>query len=342
MTTVVRRAHLENLIRQAWTESPNLGLRALSIAYGAIADLRNVAWTVGVMRPVRAPIPVISIGDLTVGGTGKTPITAALARYLTDTGSSVAVLTAGNRDEMALHSAWNADIEVLGGRDRRVLATQVADEGASVALLDSGFQHRRLERDFDVVVISADYGGNRMRLPAGPFRERWSDLARADAVLVVRRGASREAACRLASDVSAAFPGTQMAEVRIIPVSLVPVSPSAHDVKDPSPGVAVAGIMWPEAFFAEVDRQGLKPAHRLVLADHAVFDRRTVATVVDLAGSGGVVCTGKDAVKLASLLPDGVPVWQIVERVEWETGAKNFLAEVVQVAGLGSNNRVGA
>lgn len=338
MRAVVRRKRLENLIRQAWAGSPNWGLGALSVAYGAIADLRNAAWTLGVMRSVRAPIPVISIGDLTVGGTGKTPITATLARYLTDTGSSVAVLTPGYADELALHLAWNPDIAVLGGQDRGVLAIQAAQEGASVALLDSGFQHRRLERDFDIVAISADYGGNRWRLPAGPFRERWSGIARADSVVVVRRQASREAASRLAGDVSGAFPGMQVAEVRIIPVSLAPASSSAKHVKDPAPGVAVAGIMWPESFFAAVEELGLRPAHRLTLADHATFDERTVATVVDLAGSGGVVCTGKDAAKLASRLPDEVCVWQIVERVVWENGGEDLLAAVAQIAGLGSNN----
>ncbi len=338
MKAMVRRTRLEILIRQTWTRAPNSGLRALSVVYGAIADVRNAAWTLGLAASVRAPIPVISIGDLTIGGTGKTPITAALARYLTDAGSIVAILTAGNTDELALHAAWNPDIAVSGGRDRGGLARRAADEGASVVLLDSGFQHRQLERDFDIVAISADYGGNRWRLPAGPFRERWAGIARADTVVVVRRQAPGEVASHLASIVSGAFPGVQLAAVRIVPVSLAPVSPPAQDVKHPSPDVAVAGIMWPQSFFAAVKELGLKPAHRLALTDHAEFDERTVATVVDLAGPGGVVCTGKDAVKLSGRLPDDVPVWQIVERVVWETGGKNLLAAVAHVAGLGSNN----
>ncbi len=338
MIAVVRRKRLENLIRQSWTGSPNSGLRALSVAYGALADLRNAVFTLGLATSVRAPIPVISIGGLTVGGTGKTPITAALATHLTDSGSRVAVLTAGNADELALHGAWNSDIPVLGGRDRRALAERAADGGASVVLLDSGFQHRRLQRDFDIVALSADYGGNRSRLPAGPFRERWAAIARADTVVVVRRQATREDANRLVNAVLSAFPGLPVAEVRIIPVSLAPVSQAAHVVRQPSPGVAVAGIMWPGSFFAAVAQLGLKPAHRLTLADHAAYDERTVSTVVELAGPGGVVCTSKDAVKLASLLPDEMPVWQIEERVVWEKGGATLLAAVAHIAGLGSSS----
>ena len=300
-------------------------------------DLRSAAWAVGLASAARAPIPIISVGGLTAGGSGKTPISAALARHLADTGSSAAILTAGLEDEATLHSTWNPDIPVWGGRNRLELARQAMHHGATVALLDSGFQHLRLERDFDIVAISADYTGSRLRLPAGPFRERWEAVARADAVILVRRQATSAAVGYLAAAIQRSFPGVEIAEASIISSEFRPVSDMAHQIEMPSPGVAVAGVMWPESFFAAVKEFGLVPRHCLALPDHAVFDRHTIAKIADLAGSDGVVCTSKDAVKLIDVLPDTVPLWHLEERVEWGTGGSRILDYVRQVARLGSN-----
>lgn len=334
MNPIVRRGRIENLLRRSWTGSPHASLLPLSAAYGAIADLRNVAWSLGVTLPIRAPIPIISVGGLTVGGSGKTPISAALARHLADSGSRVAVLTAVPEDEAALHARWNPDIPVLTGRRRGDLARQASDRGATVAVMDSGFQHRSLERDLDIVAISADDAGNRLRLPAGPFRERWAEIGRADAVIVVRRQAASEASAHLARALSYAFPNLHIAMVRISASSLAPVSEAAHDVKMPAPNVATAGVMWPDHFFASVRRLGLQPKHCLSLSDHAVFDEQIVARIVELAGAGGVVCTGKDAVKLSSVLPITIPLWQVIEQVEWEEGGGRLLQAAARVAGL--------
>jgi len=271
---------------------------------------------------------------MTVGGSGKTPISAALARHLADSGSRVAILTAVPDDEAALHANWNPDIPVFTGRGRGDLARQASDLGATVAVMDSGFQHRSLERDLDIVAISADDAGNRLRLPAGPFRERWAEIGRADAVIVVRRQADSEASAQLAMVLSHAFPNLHMAMVRISANSLEPVSPAAHDVKTPVPTLAMAGVMWPDHFFASVRRLGLQPKHCLALPDHAVFDEQLIASIVELAGAGGVVCTGKDAVKLSSVLPIAIPLWQVIEQVEWEVGGRRLLEAASRVAGL--------
>jgi len=303
-------------------------------------DLRNAAWAVGLANAARAPIPIISVGGLTAGGSGKTPVSAALARHLADTGSSAAVLTAGLDDEATLHSTWNPDIPVLGGRNRLELARQAMDHGATVALLDSGFQHVRLERDLDIVAISADYTGSKLRLPAGPFRERWEAVARADAVILVRRHATSAVVAHLAVAIQQSFPWVEIAEARIISSELRPVSDTAHQVETPSPGVAVAGVMWPESFFVTVKEFGLVPRHCLALPDHAVFDQHMIAKIADLAGSDGVVCTSKDVVKMIDALPDTVPLWHLEERVEWGTGGSRILDYVRQIARLGPNMQV--
>lgn len=327
------------MVRRSWSGLPNPSLRVLSAVYGMGADLRNVAWTVGVAATTRAPIPIISVGGLTVGGSGKTPITAALARHLADSSLRVAVLTPGLADEAALHATWNPDVPVFSGRDRCRLARQAAHEGASVVVLDSGFHHRRLERDLDIVTISTDYSGNRFRLPAGPFRERMAEITRADALVVVRRQAPAASTRLLVMELAQAFPGVPIIEARIAPVSLSPVNEAARDVNGPSPNLAVAGVMWPESVLAATKELGLDPEHWLVLPDHAVFDEPAITHIIDLAGSAGLVCTGKDAVKLIAALPLSVPIWQVMERVEWERGGTELLGAVADVAGMGSCRR---
>jgi tetraacyldisaccharide-1-P 4'-kinase len=100
--------------------------------------------------------------------------------------------------------------------------------------------------------------------------------------------------------------------------------------------------MWPSSVFAAVKELGLEPEYRLTLSDHAEFDQVTIASIVDLAGSGGIVCTGKDSVKLISALPDSVPVWRIVEHVEWARGGSDLLGAVTQLAMMGTDRQATA
>jgi len=330
---------MENMVRRSWTGAPSPFLRAVSVAYGMGADLRNVAWTVGLAAPLRESVPIISIGGISIGGRGKAPVTASLARHLADSGSKVSILIADIADEKAVHATQNPDVPVFSGRDRGRLAGLAIHQGATVLLLDSGFQHRRLQRDLDILVISADYMGNRERLPAGPYRERWAEIGRADRIILTRRRAPSEAMDHLTAELSNAFPGVPIAEARIAPVSIAPVSEAAHRIDVPLPELAVAGVMWPGAVFAAVIELGLHPEHRLTMSDHAEFDQMTVARIVDLAGSGGVVCTGKDSVKLTGSLPESVPIWRIVEDVEWASGGSDLLHAATQVARMGANRR---
>jgi len=338
MNSLVLRGRREDAIRRAWGSRPNAGLRAGSAAYGLGVDCRNLAWTVGLMKPARCPVPVISVGGLAIGGSGKTPLTVAVARHLADAGSSVAVLTAGYADELAVHAAANPDIRVAGGRDRRTLAIEAAQAGSTVVVLDSGFQHRRLHRDLDIVAIFVDYRGNRRLLPAGPFRERWASLSRADAVVLVRRQAPPAAAGCLSGEIQGAFLGTHVATARIRPIGLEPLTEAAREVGTPDPQVAVAGIMWPGAFFGALGELGLSPGNRISLADHAPVNRSTRTAIVDQAGAGGVVCTGKDAAKLVASVPATVPIWSLLEQVSWEEGGDALLEAAVRTARLGAGD----
>lgn len=327
------RGRIERWVRGAWGDPGSL-LRAAAAIYGGIADLRNALWDSGVFSPVRVGAPVISVGALSTGGAGKTPVTAALARALADAGAAVAVLTPGQGDELALHAELNPDVPVTGGRWRIPLAREAVVDGAGVVLLDSGLQHRRLHRDVELIVCNADRTGTRARLPAGPYRERFSAYRRADAVLLVRRAASFRRADELASEIAAVAPDPLFVHVPIRPEGLHPANDAARRSGRSDPAVAVAGVMWPESFFLSLASAGVRPEHRFALPDHARYEARTVARIVDAAGEGGVVCTRKDAVRLASRVPDEVPVWWLGERVEWGPGGEQLLAGVRRLAGL--------
>lgn len=156
--------------------------------------LRNWSYDRGWREVRRAGVPVVSVGNLTVGGTGKTPCVEYLARRFRDWGMRVAILSRGYgvehgpNDEALVLEDNLPDVPHLQGRDRAALAATAVEELESeVLILDDGFQHRRLSRDFDIVLVDATnpWGFGRL-LPRGLLREPISSLRRADAVLVTR------------------------------------------------------------------------------------------------------------------------------------------------------------
>jgi tetraacyldisaccharide 4'-kinase len=181
-----------------------LALRPAASLFAAGVAARNLAYRVGVLRPSQAPLPVVSVGNLTVGGTGKTPFTLWLAEALWARGREPAILLRGYRGKatgvtvVSDGSGSIASVEaagdeavmlarrfagaVLTSRRRIDGARRAAQLGCGMLVLDDGFQHRALARDFDLVLIQ-DLGGP--LLPAGPNREGPGALRRADAIVVV-------------------------------------------------------------------------------------------------------------------------------------------------------------
>jgi len=324
------RSPLERYVRGSWGD-PGPWLRGLAAIYGAVTDIRNGLWDAGVFQPVRLEVPVISVGGLSTGGSGKTPLTAALARHLADAGLRVAVVTPGQADELRLHAEVNPDVPVSGGRWRIPPSRTVIADGAETVLLDSGFQHRRLHRDLDLVACNVDQTGQRDRLPAGPYRERFTALRRADAVLLLRRAATREQARALEEEVRGVAPQALVVHARFRADGLQPANAAAAG-REPDPAVAVAGVMWPETFFRWLPDAGVRPEHRIALPDHTRYDGRTSEHIAAAAGARGVVCTRKDAVRLAPALPADVPVWWLAESLEWGPAADLLLAGVRRLA----------
>lgn len=325
------RPAAERRARRAWEGEAGAGMLAASVLYGVATDLRNCLYDVGILAARRAPVPVLSVGGLSVGGSGKTPLAAEFARWLVEDGRRPAVVTHGFADEMAVHRTLNPGVPVVGGRDRTAAVARAAAAGAGVAVVDSGFQHRRLARAYEVVAVgSRELAGARRRLPAGPLRERWSSLVRADAVVLVRRPTDPPQPDGVASWLRRRLPRAIRARCLLAPGDLVPVNEAAREAPEASPAVAVASVMHPAPFFRCLEGRIDGDVRRYVLSDHRAPDRNAVAGIEEDAGCRGVVGTRKDVVKLADRLDPRVPLWCLEERPRWRGGREALAAAITR------------
>ncbi len=276
---------------------------------------------------------VISVGNLAVGGTGKTPLAGWVARTVRASGSRACVLVGGGgADEAPLHRVWNPDVPVWSGRDRVALATRARAEGMDLAVLDDGFQHHALARDLDVVVLSADDPDPGKVLPRGPFRESIRALERADLVIVTRRVADLARARSLADGVDRRFPGLVLGAVHLVPgawrgIGGAPAAPRTEDV------LAVCGIGRPDAFAKAVARRVTGTVELYSFPDHHAFTAEDVARIRARAAGRCIVVTEKDAVKLEAILDvDGAEsVHVLSDQLVWDWGEDGVRARVETV-----------
>jgi tetraacyldisaccharide 4'-kinase len=274
--------------------------------FGALAALRRVAYRRGLLRRHRVPVPVVVVGNITVGGAGKTPLVATLVEQLRARGRRPGIVSRGygrRRDDVRAVRAGDdaADVgdeplvlvasgaPVHVGRDRpaAALALLAAHPDVDVIVADDGLQHYALARDVEIAVVDATRGlGNRMLLPAGPLREPPSRLATVDAVVTLLAGAAS---------------GDTVVAPREFAMTQQPqpwrnlVDPSrAFDprlLRDPA-AVAIAGIAHPDRFFDALRTQGFAGATQR-FADHHRYSRADVA----FADAPAILMTEKDAVK---------------------------------------------
>lgn len=264
-----------------------------------------------------APVPVISLGNLSVGGTGKTPIAAWVAQWLRRRGAHPAILMRGyGDDEPLVHERLNPDVPVIVDADRVRGATRAHELGADCVILDDGFQHRRLARTSDWVLVAAErWRDGLAQLPAGPLREPVSALERANVLLVTRKSASRERALEIADQFARRFPHLGVAICHLRLDALVDCrTDDARSLSSLTGArvVALAAVGAPDAFFDQIRAEGADVDAR-PYRDHHAFSAADVAELVAAArGREGVVCTLKDAVKLAPLWPPAaVPLWYV-------------------------------
>ena len=297
---------------------------------GAIA-VRNRLYDRGTLRTHATSIPAVSVGNLTVGGTGKTPVSAWLAQRLLERGAAPAVALRGyGDDEPLVHAVLNPSVPVVVSPDRTRGVTDAAERGADIAVLDDAFQHRRVARAADIVLVAADgWSVHRRLLPSGPWREPLEALRRADLAVITSKAASETevAAARLA--ITHAAPDTPIAGVTLELGDLLRFGdPGARLPLGALAGasvLAIAAVGNPDAFFAQLRRAGANVAAR-GFPDHHRFTREEVERLAAVAPAGGMaVCTLKDAVKIAPLWPaDAAALWYVSQPVRVGWGAEHF------------------
>jgi tetraacyldisaccharide 4'-kinase len=321
----------------------------LSAAYARIARLRR-AWYARPGRSRRLPHPVISVGNLSMGGSGKTPVVAMLARLLRQRGEQPVVLTRGygrrdtregllvvsdgqrvlepverSGDEPQLLAGTLPGVPVLVGADRYLAGVFAGRHfAATVSILDDGFQHVQLERDVDLLLVSVDDLNDRV-VPAGCLREPLDAAQLADAVLVT--GSEDEVlAVAEAMKHSTIFRVKTRYGVINRRVQKDSPYPVETDLPYTERVVAFAGIARPERFFNALRSLGYEVARELTFPDHHWYTARDIAGIQAAARDANaplVITTEKDAVRCdleCAVLPMTVEVEPAAEFEQWLLG----------------------
>ncbi|MCC8166641.1 MAG: tetraacyldisaccharide 4'-kinase [Planctomycetes bacterium] len=283
--------------------------------YGGVMSLRRHGYERGVFRQYRSPVPVVSVGNVTAGGSGKTPFVLMLARLLANAGQRPAILlrgyrqtAAGESDEALLYNKQLPDVPVLVGSDRARSAEAAVQNGATVLVMDDGMQHLRLHRTLDIVLVDAasPWGGGNT-FPGGLLREPLSALRVAGAVVVTRSDqAPPERVAAIRSRLAVLAPNARIFTARHAPVRLQDIAGTALDLSalNGREVIALSGIARPEAFAATVASCGGQVVRSVSLPDHADIPPDVIAScLAEAVQRGGVVVTTeKDEGKIRRFL----------------------------------------
>lgn len=325
-------------IHRVWYEEAPLGwlLLPLSALYWLVSGCRRLLYKSGIFRTHYASVPVIVVGNITAGGTGKTPLVVWLTRLLSERGFSPGIVSrgyGGSQSKSPMRVDADSEAAVVGDEpvllarrsscpvvvdaDRVRAAGMLVDDGVDIIVTDDGLQHYRLGRDYEICVVDGSRGlGNRRLLPGGPLREVAERLKDVDQLLVNGR-------LRNEDELS-------VAEQNAIPFRLVASEASRLNGSLTRPierfaGTtvhAVAGIGNPTRFFDLLREHGIQIIEH-AFPDHAALSKRDL----DFGDDFEVFMTEKDAVKLGQSLPD--KYWHVP--VELEMASVHALPMIEQI-----------
>ena len=330
---------LDSAMQSIWYSNSRVAwlLLPLSWLFGAVSVIRRFLYQSGWLATIRVTKPVIVIGNITVGGTGKTPLVIWLAQALTTRGYKVAVIARGYRgaaDSWPQAVTMDSDPDVVGdepvviaqqvdaivvaGPDRVADAKTAIELGADIVISDDGLQHYRLHRDLEIAVVDGSrMFGNGLLLPAGPLREAPSRLQRADLVFVNQRNAT--------TNIDSSFNTGLKYRVELIELRSLK---SDHVLKlDSLRGQqvhVVTGIGHPQAFVDALRAHGIKVLPRL-FPDHALIKQEDI----EFGDALPVLMTTKDAVKCRKLDIDE-RYWVVDAHAVLDATASSIVIDLIQ------------
>lgn len=328
--------------RRSWkARAARAALLPFSTVYGVLVTLRALPYRLGIGSARRLPLPAIAVGNLSVGGTGKTPLTAWIAAECRGAGRRPGILLRGyGRDEVLLHRHLVPEAIVVANPDRAAGAALAKMQGANVLVLDDAYQVLDTARDLNIALLAAEQARvSPWLLPAGPWREGWGALRRADLLIVTRKRADAETAQALCHRLQARWPHKTVAIVRLGLAGLVGMqsgTPASLASLRGQRVVVAAAIADPESFAVQVRAAGAT-IQLVAFQDHHEYTATDVVRLVQVAAEADyLVVTEKDAVKLRELWPEGPgpePLVAILE-LTWERNREAVTAAIARVLGI--------
>lgn len=355
-------------IKRVWAEgAPRplaLGLSAIALGYGGALRLRDALYAAGLLKSSRLACPVIAIGNLTLGGTGKTPAVELAVRTLQEIGvapgivsrgygrSTTGVKVAADRDgirsdprsvgdEPFLLARRMPGVPVVVGENRFEAGTLCVERfGVGALVLDDAFQHRTLHKDLEVVLINgcAPWGNGRL-FPRGQLREPLTALARANLVIVTRPPDSGGAVDEIFATIRRHNSGSPLVLADLKPVECWEARSARALSPDALRGrrlLAFAGIAYPEGFSETLTRLGAAVTGFRTLADHHWYEERDLVTLAEHArqsGAEGLVTTEKDWVRLSALSLPQLPLWVLGVRLVLTRGREQWHSAIKSAIG---------
>jgi tetraacyldisaccharide 4'-kinase len=332
-----RRGDTHRVMRWLWTSRrPDARLARLALLpasglWRLAMDSRRLAYRRGWLEVHDLPLPSVAVGNLTVGGSGKTPIAIWIARHYVRRGLRPGILLRGyGNDETLVHQHSVPEAVVVADPDRAAGAERALANGAQVLVLDDAYQRLDVHRDLNILVMSAETTrAVRWPLPAGPWREGWDALDRADAVIVTRKRATPEVAQALARELD----GRVRGPIAVAHLGLGTLEGLVSGTRRPAATlagkrvVAASGIADPDAFVAQTKATGAA-VQVATWKDHHDYRPEDVAWLAHAARRADhVVITQKDAVKLRDRWPAAAPEPLVaLLDLTWEEGGDRIAA----------------